>query len=228
MQTKKYIKKIIPIDEGSNSDARAARLRRLRTLANLSRKEICEGADLNVNTYKGWELGRYGGLPKDGAAKVIARVATEGVFCSEDWLLHGVGVAPTVAVDLQTLTSEVADAAGERAHIHTELQLFKSHYPNAVDFIIFDDGMLPHYAIGDVVAGVPVTLEAITNALGKDCIIGLKNGKQVVRNLRAGSSADKFILVCTNPLTTVVNPILHDLEITYAAPIGWHRKEIIS
>lgn len=80
-------------DELSTPQARADRLRRLRHLANLSRKDMCD-QELNINTLKAWELARFGGLPKDGAEKVIKRVAKEGVMCTSDWLLHGLGAGP--------------------------------------------------------------------------------------------------------------------------------------
>jgi len=89
-----YQKKVLVIDEHSTAEARAERLRRLRNLANLSRKEMCNTDFLNINTLKAWELARFGGLPKDGANKVIMRVAQEGVTCSIDWLLYGKGESP--------------------------------------------------------------------------------------------------------------------------------------
>ena len=74
-KTKAYTKKLLIENEFSTPEARADRLKRVRNLANLSRKEICESGDININTYKGWELARFGGLPVDGAEKIINRVA---------------------------------------------------------------------------------------------------------------------------------------------------------
>ena len=39
------------IDPTVLAQERADRLRRLRNLANLSRKELCEAANININTY---------------------------------------------------------------------------------------------------------------------------------------------------------------------------------
>lgn len=94
MPSRHYIKKVEILDEKSTPEARAKRLRRVRNLANLSRKALCEDGLINVNTLKGWELGRYGGLPKDGAEKIIQRIAREGVHCTLDWLLHEIGPGP--------------------------------------------------------------------------------------------------------------------------------------
>src|ERR1700733_6271968 len=93
-EMRKYTKKVIVTDAKSSEEARAERVKRVRNLANLSRKEMCNDGTLNINTYKGWELGRYGGLPLDGADKIVARVAKEGVICTAKWLLYGTGEPP--------------------------------------------------------------------------------------------------------------------------------------
>lgn len=54
MVDKKYIKKVIVSDELASAEARAERLRKIRNLANLNRKEICDSDEINFNTYKGW------------------------------------------------------------------------------------------------------------------------------------------------------------------------------
>ncbi len=114
----KYKKKVTVLDERSTPEARAARLKRLRNLANLSRKEMCESSDLNINTLKGWELGRYGGLSLDGAYKLVRRVAAEGVFCTVEWLLHEDGLPPRV--DMQktgsSLESSIESFAKKISH----------------------------------------------------------------------------------------------------------------
>lgn len=81
----------------STACQRGQRLKRLRNLANLSRKAMCENADLNINTLKGWEIGRHGGLTHQGAKKILKRVANEGVQCSEQWLLHDTGPGPRLS-----------------------------------------------------------------------------------------------------------------------------------
>lgn len=98
-----YLKKVQVTDELSTAEARAERLRRLRNLANLSRKDMCN-TDLNFNTLKAWELARFGGLPKDGADKVIRRIAKEGVICTADWLLYGKGITPQLTTERELIT----------------------------------------------------------------------------------------------------------------------------
>ena len=50
--------------------SRGERLRRVRNLANLSRKNFPLHG-INLNTLKGWEIGRHGGLTEKGAKKNI-------------------------------------------------------------------------------------------------------------------------------------------------------------
>lgn len=71
------------------------RLRRIRNLANLSRKVLCDEAEININTYIGYEVGRYGGLTKKGADKIIHYLSSKGVYFSMEWLMNGVGKGPT-------------------------------------------------------------------------------------------------------------------------------------
>jgi len=103
-QKRKYKKKVIVTDELSTPDARAERLRRIRNMANLTREQMCNLAKLNVNTYKGWEIARYGGLPIDGAEKVLNGIGCEGVICSLNWLLYGKGQGP-YAIPKESLTN---------------------------------------------------------------------------------------------------------------------------
>lgn len=70
------------------------RLRKARMLAGLSRVEICAQEGLNQTTYKGWELGRFGGLTRWSAKHVSESLLTAGIVCHPDWLLYGVGSAP--------------------------------------------------------------------------------------------------------------------------------------
>lgn len=89
---------------------RSERLRRLRNLANLSRKELCDGASININTYIGYEVGKYGGITLKGAVKVIDYLIQKGVSSSVEWLMHGTGSPPVVAfegLDLEKQTSMI-------------------------------------------------------------------------------------------------------------------------
>lgn len=223
------IKKVIIEDEKSTPQARASRLRRVRNLANLSRKELCEKAGINVNTFKGWELARYGGLPRDGAKKVILATKQCGIEATIDWLLHEIGNAPKVLENYAPISStqqplETTHIQHDESYANTELLLFRKNHPNSIDLKIYDDGMEPIYEKGDLVAGTPLNGEDIKKLIHQNCIIHLANGQIVARNIRATKEGNKFSLICINPKTTVTEPIIHNVEISSAAKIIWHRK----
>lgn len=223
---KQYIKKVTVIDEKSSAEARAERLKRLRNLANLSRKEMCEDNDININTLKGWEIARYGGLPKDGAEKIVNRVKHEGVIASVDWLLHEIGPGPYIIPDFhksQTINpiDEIETSeTNEITSITEELLLFRKYHKNAAEFTVLDDSMEPTFKIGDRVAGIKYNGETIASALGQDCIVLLKNGQTLLRNVQQGTQANCFNLVCSNPQI----PTIADTEIISAAPIMRHYR----
>lgn len=223
--TQKYKKKVEVVDDRSTPEARAARVKRLRNLANLSRKEMCDDDDMNVNTLKGWEIARYGGLPLDGAHKIIKRVAREGVLCTVEWLLYEDGQAPSVNVG-QTTEPHTQDIKKqpEEVNIEEELALFQKHYPDVIHYQVGDDGMSPFYEAGDVVAGVKKTGEHIDDLLGSNCIVQLAAGTLLCRRLRKGKSKHTYNLICMNSETSVDVPIISETELLSATRIIWHRK----
>lgn len=217
--TLKFIKKIKEKGPQSSPEARAARLKKLRNMANLSRKQICDKYDLNVSTYKGWEIARFGGLPLDGARKVINRVAEEGVVCSLDWLLHGEGIGPTISVVSEGITTDETTPS-----VLQEVLLYKSLSGNVIFTEIMDDGMMPPYSKGDYVAGEKKYSSDIDKLLNKDCIIQLDSGEIVVRKLKKGTEKNKYTLVCTNIDTAVKQSTQYDVRLKCAAQIVRHYK----
>lgn len=199
-------------------EARAKRLRRLRNLANLSRHQMCDD-DININTYIGWEVARFGGLSKRGAKKVINRVAREQVVCTLDWLLNGEGMPP-YQVHERPVTGESEDNL-----IKNEIALFETQYEGVVWQQIDDDGMSPVYDKGDYVAGVQITdkQQIKQQLVGHFCIIETKPNNFVVRKLKSGSN-HTFNLVCTNVDTEVNQPIMQNVTIRSAAKVIRHYK----
>lgn len=221
----KYKKKVEVTDDRSTPEARAARVKRLRNLANLSRKEMCDGEELNVNTLKGWEIARYGGLPVDGAHKVIKRVAKEGVFCTAEWLLYEEGSPPKVNISQSDLPENNMSVCSEDEVIEKEIKLFHSSYSNSISYQLPDDGMEPLYAKGDFVAGRKRAGKKLSELHGLNCIVQRANGEVLFRKLCKGKTANGFNLVCINSNTLAELPIIFDAELIWAAPVIWHRKK---
>lgn len=207
---------------------RSERLRKIRNFTNLSRKELCENTSININTYIGYEVGKYGGLTKKSAQKIIDFATTRGVYSSIDWLMYGLGNGPKVITSIED--NVICDnlifvpRTPEEHNISEELSLFYKHYNHAKNFIIEDDGMLPFYGVGDHVAGIYEENKQINYLIGHDCILKTLDGLILVRNLRKGKKQDSYILFCVNSETKVDYPILYDVELVWAAKIIWHRK----
>src|SRR5437868_3849341 len=83
-------------DTLSSPEAKSKRLKRIRNLANLTREQVCEEGNINIHTLIGWENGRFGGLTRAGAKRLLKRVAREGVQCTVEWLLNEIGRGPTI------------------------------------------------------------------------------------------------------------------------------------
>ena len=222
--TQKQKKNIEVTDERSTPEARAARVKRLRNLANLSRKEMCDDEEINLNTLKGWEIARYGGLPIDGAHKIVKRVAREGVFCTIDWLLYEEGQPPRVNVMQMNEQRTQGMNQPEEKKIEEELELLKKHYSNVLFYQISDDGMSPFYEKGEFVAGIKEAGKQIDSIIGSNCIVQLANGQFLCRKLRKGKLENLYTLICMNSDTSVEIPIIADVELISAAMVVWHRK----
>lgn len=197
-------------------EERAVRLQKVRILAQLSRRELCEKSELNPSTYKGWEQARFGGLSQKGAEKIIAGLLSVGVVCSLDWLLNCTGSPPYFLNENLTLKSPVDN-------ILTELMDFEKAYDGGVFLRIKDDNMHPMYEIGDWVAGIKATKNNIDSAINKNCIVKIKNGLSTVRYLRKSNKENHFYLLSSN--LDSENPMGIETEIDFAAPILRHYKD---
>lgn len=218
---KKYIKKIIVADTESTPDARASRLRRLRNMANLNRQQMCDDEHLNINTYKGWEIARYGGLPQDGAERVVKRVSREGVICTVDWLLFGKGQGPYVTPGYFSYSKEEKNDEDVEL-IMREIMLFQQQFSNTTFSEIQDDGMEPRYKLGDIVAGIRRFENDINSLINSNCIIQTETGEVIIRRLKKGTEKNKYMLSCINSHTKIEKPIIYDVKLIYAAPIIRH------
>lgn len=229
---RKYTKKVIVKDERSTPEARSERLRRVRNLSNLTRKQICDDKTININTFTGWELAKFGGLPVDGAERIVKRVAKEGVICSIDWLLHGTGLPPQVIIDRSNESNLIENSFSIPSYLEVhekaifeELIIFRKYYKDIIYLIIQDDSMLPIYKPGEWVAGANYYGNAIPNLIGLDCIVKTEDGQTLVRTLRLGNIENCYDLICKNTNTTLRMPVLYNTKIVSAAPIIRHFSQ---
>lgn len=153
------------------------RLKWLRRIANLNRREFAEKFHLNYETLKGWENGKHGGIPLKQAQKLIfSLMKFSSIDCSTEWLVYGVGDGPQLLHPPSNASNHYAELLfsipdEEKNKIQKELHLILTHYPTALVFLIRHPTAIPHYTPGDIVAGLPLKPRDFRKSMGKVCLI---------------------------------------------------------
>ena len=204
------------LDAPASADARGKRIRYVRDhLLSQTRNEFCQNAEITLPALKGWELGWGGGLTQQGAEKIAKRAKELGVYCSESWLLYGIGreaIYITKDLDLNEI---------DENHIAKELLLFRE-LQHSIDALVKDDGMMPLLNPGNYVGGIIV--DDIEEAIGKECIIIDDANTTFVRILQQGEKQDVYNLCCLNQRPLQVKKEIKNISIKIAAPIIWIRR----
>jgi len=195
----------------SSPMARGERLKKLRNLANADREELCNVEGLNANTFKGWELGRFGGLTKDGAQRVINRIAQENIICSLDWLLYGTGIEPIVIANNDHI--RVSDPI-----IAKELVLFQALVGDILYLEINESVSFNDYQLGDIVAGIKITADNFRLLVGSIVLVENSRHEISLRKILKTITNTRFLLNLPNSQTTI------EEELISAARISRHYK----
>lgn len=197
-------------------EARGMRIKYIRAnLLNMKRKDFCEGTTIGIPTLKGWELGLGGGVSKVGAGKVVTKLEKIGIYCSVNWILHGLGQPPQAG----TYAKHQSD---EEKQIVDELLLFRQQ-KDAIDSMVVDDGMIPLLYPGNYVAGI--ISKDTDSCIGKECIIITEHNEKLVRILKQGDLPGKYTLSCINSQSDLVEPHKKNVGIITAAPIIFIRRK---
>lgn len=227
-----------PIDSVASPEARARRLASLRGLMRLSRHAFAKRYGANARTLQNWEYGKSGGISVHAAKKLVIAVQASGITgFTLEWLMYGIGEGPLVSEHLYR--DNLHDAVHthsfspehdqESQHIIDEILLFRQHYfpQETVEYIVKDDAMAPRYLLGDHLAGVRHYGKAIINTLDWDCIVHTAQGDTLLRTVKPSQVDGCYTLRCQNPQTTIVQPMLYDVELVSAAPVVWVRRKHI-
>jgi hypothetical protein len=204
-----------------------ARLKYLRSILRLTRAYIEKQYKLPEITLKSWENGTIK-LSKNGIKRCVAVYKNEGLMVDESWLADGKGLDPTVRLSIGYYFAAPSDAnlpmiESDEIAMMQDANDFKNKYPNAVIMIVPNDEMSPYYEPGDYVGGRLRKGNALSAIVNKDCIVCLKNGKQYFRRIMQDSFSH-YNLVCLNPMGKIVEPVVFDVDIQWAAPVSWIRK----
>lgn len=213
-------------DPQSSSIARGLRLEVLRHMARLTRREFTEKHGISANTIQSWETGKSGGLTIRGAKRILPALHREGIYCTLDWLMHGVGQPPHLTnlqffsiLDSQQLVSDQpADATTQ------ELLTFRNCNGNTADLVVNDDGMEPRYKKGDCVAGIRHSGDKIQYLANQDCIVQTQDNEVLLRRVKLNSKPNLYDLLCTNLESKIPLSTLYAQTLIWAAPVIWHRQ----
>ncbi len=210
--------------------ARGKRLKLARKMAGLTREEVEEKYSISASTIQSWEAAKAGGLTEKGAQRAITVLRQEGIWCTTDWLMYGLGEGPQPTGSqfhqIQESFTTYSDLPEEKA-ILKELDKFKSLNEDSIDFVVNDDAMLPHYRLGDYVAGKRKMGDGIKQLIGLDCIVEIGADK-VLRRLKPGSQEGTYTLLSVNPNTQLTTPTLYEQKVISAAQVIWLRRPDIT
>ena len=205
---------------------RAARLKKLRKMTHYSRKAFSIKYNVSQGTLQNWETARFGGLTEKGANIMIQALNNEGIFCSFEWLMYGLGSSPVLSDNSHRTKAsiDVFNVIPQEKIIASELELFLSLTPDAVDLVVPDDSMEPYFKFGQILAGRRRTGKKIDNLINKTCIVEF-DGNKMLRYLKKGSCTNSYNLLCLNRDSLVEKPFIYNAHLTSAAPITWIRTQ---
>lgn len=221
------------LSQSKKAKERGRRLKLLRSMTGLSRKALEQNYHISASTIQSWEDAKAGGLTEKGAKRVIQVFHKEGIQCTLNWLLHGLGPRPQPSsrvfegegVEGEGSPAAIAAPTEDRAIVN-ELLAFRQNNPkNPVEFVVADNGMSPFYTGGDYIAGKRRFSPNFDDVIGKDCIVETKENEIIFRRVRPGSKPGLFNLICLNLETDVKEPVLYDRTLISAAPVIWHRRK---
>ena len=161
------------INHASSKENRAKRLRILRKMCGLTRKDFSSKYAISASNFQNWEGPRYGGLTESAAIKFIDCIRREGIKCTLEWLMFGSGPAPIImpsAFDIDSIPQHIElpqhEHAGIPEPVQKELNQFCHNHPNALALQIHDDSMSPYFQKGEILAGICYHEHQIATAIG--------------------------------------------------------------
>lgn len=209
---------------------KAKRAKSARQFAGLTREEMNLRHHIPPSTLRGWEtpgLSRSQGLTQKGAERLSTALQKEGVICSIEWLMEGIGLGPQF---LSTTTESAKKSKvksspwSQHLAIQNEIRCFEENNPEPIITIITDNGLSPFYQQGEYVGGTKKYLKDIALLVDTYCIVETAEQGVFVRKLCHGKKANTFSLVSLNGQDTVEDEALSNVKLNWAATIVWHRK----
>lgn len=169
------------------------RFRSARSLVpDLNRKSFCEKYGINRYTMQSWENGLHVSKGKN-IEKFIEALAREGVICSAEWLIDGVGEPARAYHEIKQVVAKPPEVMAETIDIADDMNfstylidkvmgLSKEMGADVIAHRVTDDAMAPKFLAGDVVLGQKMSFIR-EMAHQKHCIIKLNEDRMVIRKV---------------------------------------------
>lgn len=218
----------VALNNQQTPQAVGERFRLARELCPLSRTAFCTKHHLNWYTVQAWELGRTVSRSLN-TAKFCEALALEGVICTEDWLIEGIGVEPYLAstsksnIYVSPITARQLKKESAKPHedlVQKEVALFyeNNQKMNGIVIQVSDEAMDPDYEVGEFIGAIRVPPDQIKNLHQLVCLVEAAPHHFLIRRLlREG---DAYILLATNTNF----PLIRLDQITSVGEIVWRRR----
>jgi hypothetical protein len=206
------------------------RFRYARELCPLNRTDFCNKYDLNLYTVQSWELGRSLSRTTN-VLKFIEALATEGILCSEAWLMEGIGPIPSLASSpgggnfAPPITPRQLYKKSNNLYeslVQKEIALFCDHSlkmgMDGVVIQISDDAMSPDYEVGEFIGAWRVRQDQINHFHFVVCLVETIHNHFLVRRLLR--EQDSYILMALNQEV----PLIRLDQVKSVAEIIWRRR----
>lgn len=201
-------------------DTFGTRLKSLRGLLGLSRKEFSGKHGFSEFTIRSWELGKTN-INKNQLKKVLDAFEIENLVCDAEWLLYGKGTSPFVTRAL--LKQNNIDNYKIKGAL-LEADFFQENNYESIITRVTDQLMAPFFYVGDLVGGVPISEENVHSLVGRHVIVVTYKDQIFVRILLPSDKKDLYTFTCTN-LEKIKEGYLHEVQIKKIYKIVWIRRD---
>jgi transcriptional regulator with XRE-family HTH domain len=203
------------------------RLRTLREALNLTREEFCHIHKMSYSTLRALENSGLELTPKH-ANKLIDAFKREGIICTEEWLLKGIGPFPIPGLIDEDIHQEQPSTSPylyqPKKALIREIDFFQRNNPDALVIQVADDTMYPFFHTKDYIGGIKVDVPVKQVHYGQPCIVNLQDGQQLTRILYPGTQDNLFNLGYPYPADLNKHPFIINVPLTAIYRIVWHRK----
>ena len=202
---------------------RGKRVKLIRTLANLTRKEMFEKYSINPNTTHAWEKGTNL-LTEKKAINLVEVFNQEGIAVTKEWLLYGENPESINKSNLDDKTQDLKDIIHIKGDLKIldEVNYFRHNNLNSVSAMISDEALFPLFCVGDYVGGVNTIGKSLNELVGEFCIITTKDGRVLIKKILSYKGKNDFLVGGINPFANLNDPHYFTCTIQSAATITRH------